>query len=129
MRQLTDLEIDRIKLLTEKSVELCLIEPTRTGLEKAIMDATGSVRLYLKANGIHDYELQEQGLESRIQIPVSFISSNALIDSVASLYRPITKKGDPRIWFKGLKAYSKANDILGIFVFEAEFLIRGFEAL
>jgi hypothetical protein len=44
MRQLTTLEINRIKLLTEKSVELCLIEPTGTGLEKSIMDATGSVR-------------------------------------------------------------------------------------
>jgi len=34
MRQLTILEINRIKLLTEKSVEFCLIEPTGTGLEK-----------------------------------------------------------------------------------------------
>ncbi len=49
MRKLTTLEIERIKLLTEKSVELCLIEPTETGLEKSIMDATGSVRTYLRS--------------------------------------------------------------------------------
>ncbi|MEY3426349.1 MAG: hypothetical protein RL679_1707, partial [Bacteroidota bacterium] len=35
-----------------------------------------------------------------------------------SLYRPNTKNGDPRIWFKGLGNYSKANDVLGIFEFE-----------
>jgi hypothetical protein len=118
MRQLTTSEINRIKLLTEKSVELCLIEPTETGLEKSIMDATGSVRNFLKANDIHDFELQKQGQESKIQINSFFISSDSLVNSVASLYRPNTKKGDPRIWFKGLGSYSKANDILGIIAFE-----------
>jgi len=49
MRQLTTLEINRIKLLTENSVELTLIQPTETGLLKSIMDATGSVRAFLKS--------------------------------------------------------------------------------
>lgn len=123
MRQLTTLEINRIKLLTEKSVELCLIEPTGTGLEKSIMDATGSVRTYLKANNIHDFELQKQGQESKIQINSFLISSDSLVNSVASLYRPNTKKGDPRIWFKGLGTYSNANDILGIIAFESDLYV------
>jgi hypothetical protein len=123
MRQLTTLEINRIKLLTEKSVELCLIEPTGTGLEKSIMDATGSVRTYLKANNIHDFELQKQGQESKIQITSYLISSDSLVNSVASLYRPNTKKGDPRIWFKGLGSYSKSNDILGIIAFEGNLYV------
>jgi hypothetical protein len=123
MRQLSAIEINRIKLLTEKSVELCLIEPTETGLVKSIMDATGSVRTYLKSNSIHDYEFQKQGQESKIQISSSLISSNELIYSTASLYRPNTKKGDPRIWFKGLGNYANANDILGIIVFENELYV------
>jgi hypothetical protein len=123
MRQLTTLEINRIKLLTEKSVELCLIEPTGTGLEKSIMDATGSVRTYLKANNIHDFELQKQGQESKIQITSFLISSDTLVNSVASLYRPNTKKGDPRIWFKGLGSYSKSNDILGIIAYEGNLFV------
>ena len=123
MRQLSVVEINRIKLLTEKSVELCLIEPTETGLIKSIMDATGSVRTYLKSNSIHDYEFQKQGQENKIQIPSFLISSDKLISSVASLYRPNTKKGDPRIWFKGLGNYANANDILGIFVFEDELYV------
>ena len=123
MRQLTNLEISRIKLLTEKSVELCLIEPTRTGLEKSIMDATGSVRTYLKANSIHDYELQKQGVENKTQVSSFLIESTQLTLSIGSLYRPNTKKGDPRIWFKGLGHYSKPNDILGIIAFENELYI------
>ena len=35
MRQLTNVEIERIKLLTEKSVEVALIEPTATKLNPA----------------------------------------------------------------------------------------------
>ncbi len=123
MRQLSTVEINRIKLLTEKSVELCLIEPTGTGLEKSIMDATGSVRTYLKINQIHDYETQKQGQESKVQVPAFLISSGKVINSIASLYRPNTKKGDPRIWFKGLGTYSNANDILGIIAFENELYV------
>ncbi|MBK7468165.1 MAG: MvaI/BcnI restriction endonuclease family protein [Saprospiraceae bacterium] len=123
MRQLTPIEINSINLLTEKSVEICLIEPTRTGLDKSIMDATGSVRTYLKANNIHDFEFQKQGQEYKIQIDSFLIGSKELINSVSSLYRPITKKGDPRIWFKGLGAYSKANDILGIIAFDKKLYV------
>lgn len=123
MRQLTKVEIERIKLLTEKSVEVTLIEPTGTGLEKSIMDATGSVRSYLKDKNIHDYELQNQGQESKVQINSYLVSSDGLIQSVASLYRPNTKKGDPRIWFKGLGNYAKANDILGIISYENDLYV------
>ncbi len=123
MRQLSNLEIERIKLLTEKSVEVTLIEPTGTGLEKSIMDATGSVRSYLKDKSIHDYEVQNQGQQSKIQVSAYLIGPTTLINSVASLYRPNTKKGDPRIWFKGLGSYSQANDILGIISFNNELYV------
>ena len=46
------------------------------------------------------------------------IDSYKVINSVASLYRPNTKNGDPRIWFKGLGNYSRANDIIGIIEFD-----------
>lgn len=118
MRQLSPIEIGRIKILTENAVELCLIEPTETGLSKSIMDATGTVRSYLKSKNIHDYELQIQGQEHKIQIESYLIEEYNLANSIASLYRPNTKKGDPRIWFKGLGNYSQANDILGIFEFD-----------
>ena len=123
MRQLSDIEINRIKLLTEKSVELTLIEPTENGLQKSIMDATGSVRSYLKSKLVHDFESQKQGPKNKIQINSYLISDEGLISSVASLYRPITKNGDPRIWFKGLGNYADANDILGIVEFEKQLYV------
>ncbi|PSD44209.1 MvaI/BcnI restriction endonuclease family protein [Elizabethkingia anophelis] len=123
MRQLTEVEIERIKLLTEKSVEVALIEPTATGLGKSILDATGSVRAYLKAQNIHDYGLQQQGPDHKVVVNSYLITSTGITDSVASLYRPNTKKGDPRIWFKGLGAYANANDILGIVVYDNDLYV------
>lgn len=123
MRQLSKVEIERIKLLTEKSVEVALIEPTTTGLGKSIMDATGSVRAYLKSQNIHDYGLQKQEPGHKVLINSYLITSTGVINSVASLYRPSTKKGDPRIWFKGLGAYANANDILGIIAYDKEIYV------
>lgn len=123
MRQFSNVETQRIKLLTENSVELTLIEPTQTGLEKSIMDATGPVRNYLKGKGLHDYGVQKQGPNNKIQIQASLIEADRLVPSVASLYRPITKKGDPRIWFKGLGNYAKANDILGLIEFDRKLYV------
>ena len=85
MRQLTTLEINRIKLLTENSVELTLIEPTETGLVKSIMDATGSVRTFLKFKNIHDFENQKQGQESKVLINSVLLGTDGTINSVASL--------------------------------------------
>lgn len=123
MRQLSTVEINRIKLLTENSVEITLIEPTRTGLGKSIMDATGPVRSYLKEKLIHDYDNQKQGPVHKIFVNSYLIDSGSLIPSTASLYRPVSKKGDPRIWFKSLPAYVMANDILGIIEFESELYV------
>src|SRR5258706_933123 len=116
MRQLTTSELNEVKELTENSIEHTLIEPTQTGLEKSIMDATGPVRLFLKENGIHDYEYQKQGPNNKVLIKSFFIETATLVQSSASLYRPKTKKGDPRIWFKGLSAYADSNDVLAIIV-------------
>jgi hypothetical protein len=118
MRQLSIIEVDRLKILTQNSVEVTLIEPTQTGLEKSIMDATGAVRIFLKSNGIHDYESQKQGQEHKALKDAFLVNSDGLTNSIASLYRPNTKNGDPRIWFKGLGGYAKANDILAIFYFD-----------
>lgn len=123
MRPLTILETGRIKLLTEKSVELALIEPTQTGLNKSIMDATGIIQTYLKAHALHDYKTQRQGPENKVQVPSSLLAAHGAIPSIASLYRPKTKKGDPRIWFKGLGAYANAHDILGIIAFEGNLYV------
>ncbi|EDM42839.1 hypothetical protein SCB49_14690 [unidentified eubacterium SCB49] len=123
MRKLTTAEQEKIKLLTKNQVSLTLIEPTETGLKKSIMDATGSVRSYLKSENIHDYELQSQGTESKVMIPAIIHTGFKTIKSKASLYRPSTKKGDPRIWFYSLTKVAEPNDIIAITYYNDSFQV------
>lgn len=118
MRALTEAEQSKIKILTKNQVSLSLIEPTETGLKKSIMDATGSVRSFLKENNIHDYDIQGQGQENKVQIEALIYQDFQVIHSTASLYRPQTKKGDPRIWFSGLTKIANPNDIIAIIFFD-----------
>ncbi|MCP4459710.1 MAG: MvaI/BcnI restriction endonuclease family protein [Cytophagales bacterium] len=90
------------------------MEPTETGLKKSIMDATGPVRNYLKSNSIHDYSTQKQGPTGKVQLDSILYQDFKTINSVASLYRPQTKTGDPRIWFTKLSKIVNSNEILAI---------------
>ena len=123
MRKLTDIEQNKIKLLTKNQVSLTLIEPTETGLKKSIMDATGSVRSFLKSENIHDYDQQLQGPNYKILITTVIHTGFKTIKSQASLYRPVTKNGDPRIWFYKMTKIADANDIIAIAYFDKSFQI------
>jgi len=123
VRKLTTEEQNKIKLLTKNQVALTLIEPTETGLKKSIMDATGSMRSFFKSKNIHDYELQKQGPDYKILIPAVIHTGFKTIISKASLYRPLTKNGDPRIWFYKLTRGTDPNDIIGIIYFDDKFQV------
>lgn len=123
MRQLTTEEQGKIKTLTKFQVSLALIEPTETGLKKSIMDATGAVRNFLKNENIHDFVSQKQGPENKVLIPAVIHKEYSSIISKASLYRPKTKKGDPRVWFYGLTKIAEPNDIIAITFFNDKFQI------
>jgi hypothetical protein len=118
MRKLTSHEIKNLETLTKYSIESTLIEPTATGLGKSILDATGQVRNYLKTQGVHDYELQGQGGHNKIYVDSLLLSKSQIIKAKASLYRPPTKKGDPRIWITKLPSFVNANDIIAIIYFD-----------
>lgn len=118
MRELTRYERQKIRILTENSISFTLIEPTKTGLKKSIMDATGPVRNYMEEVNFHNYREQLQGTNYRVAIDSVLLDQNRLIKSIASLYRPKTKKGDPRIWFRGLRTIANPNDILCIIAFD-----------
>ena len=124
MRVLTSEEQSKIKLLTKNQVSLTLIEPTETGLKKSIMDATGSVRSFLKENQIHDYDLQGQGPENKVQINAIIYEDFKVTNSIASLYRPQTKKGDPRIWFSGLTKIADSFHIFNLTQLNIEALLN-----
>ena len=123
MRSLTNEEQEKLSALTEKSVALTLIEPTATGLKKSIMDATGPVRNYLKNQAVHNFDLQLQGPNHKVMIEAVLVDEWKTTPSRCSLYRPVTKKGDPRIWFTGLSHFAAANDILALFTFDAKIYV------
>jgi hypothetical protein len=123
MRLLSNDEQQKIKQLTKYQISLALLEPTDTGLKKSILDATGPVRSFLKENGIHDYDLQGQGPEKKVLKNTLIYEDFKIYKSTASLYRPLTKKGDPRIWFSGLSKIARPNDIVAILYFDDSFHI------
>lgn len=118
MRKLRPHEIDNLQTLTKYSVESTIIEPTATGLGKSIMDATGQVRMYLKNKGAHDYLVQGLGGVHKVFVESALLTASEVVGAKASLYRPETKKGDPRIWITKLVGFANPNDILAIIYFE-----------
>lgn len=124
LRQLTDIERQRMKRLTAESVDITLIQPTKTGLEKSILDATAPVRNFLKDRDLHDYELQGQGAsEHGVKIDAVLMDERSATPSTASLYRPKTKSGDPRIWFTKLPAYADPDDMMAITAHEGRLVM------
>jgi len=117
VRQLTNVELNKLEFLTSKQVEVALIEPTATGLKKSIMDATSIVRDFFEREGIHNYLTQLQGPENKVLIRTKIVTGSEIIRTLTSLYRPNTKKGDPRIWISGVNKICQPNDIIAVAYF------------
>lgn len=94
-----------------------MLVPTPTGLEKSIFDATDGLREYFSERGFHDYADQGQGPENKVVKPAFLVHPGSLERTKASLYRPTTKKGDPRIWpGYAVRSYAAAFNLLAITV-------------
>lgn len=116
MRPYNAFESKNVKFLVDKQVDFTTIQITETGLKKSIMDATAPVRAYLKENGVHDYDNQLQGPEHKKSIDTYVVTDTAHYLTKTSLYRPVTKKGDPRLWINKVKdvEFFRANDIFAL---------------
>lgn len=114
MRKLTPRELENLSLISKVGLDSSLLELTATGLKKSILDATSTVRAMLAASELHDYSAQQQGPINKIFLENTLYSTGEVKRSRTSLYRPLTKDGDPRIWFYGLKDYARAGDILAV---------------
>ena len=91
-----------IHKLELSGVEIAFIYPTKVGLQKGIMDATRPVRAFLTETDLHDFSRQRQGKDGKVIINCDYYYQNKKFSTRASLYRPVTKNGDPRIWIYGL---------------------------
>lgn len=118
MRSFTAFEQENLKFLVNHNVKFTQVEITPTGLGKGILDSTAPMRAYFIEEGVHNYEEQLQGQEHKVmRDAVILTETNQLITQV-SFYRPITKKGDPRMWIYKLSSYTRGNDIHVLFYFE-----------
>ena len=114
---------DVLRFFSRFGVEVGLLVPTETGLSHAIMDAHASLREFLKRKGIHDYADQGQGQDSKKIVNAHLITLDGPIKKKVSLYRPATKKGDPRIWIEGLNKHAAAGDILALMIHDGELFV------
>jgi hypothetical protein len=106
--------LDVVAFFARYGIEVGLLVPTPTGLDKGIMDAHASLRDYLLSKGVHDYKDQPQGQDNKKVVDAWIVGQNALNQTKASLYRPTTKDGDPRIWFYGLKDHCQPGNVLAV---------------
>ncbi|EKA4522433.1 hypothetical protein O1D11_001050 [Vibrio cholerae] len=104
------------KQLTKLGVEYSIFEPTITGLKKSILDATQPVRTHFELEGFHYYRDQKQGPEYKVKLDAYFLTGESKTKSTVSLYRPKTKNGDPRMWFRGLPNFAQAGDQIAIII-------------
>lgn len=112
MRKFNSFEEANLVFLTRKSIQYTLVQITETGYKKSILDATEPIRQYFLECGMHDYRGQAQGQEHKKMVATCLVSGCMEQKTVTSLYRPNTKKGDPRFWPSNVKSVCSPNDIL-----------------
>ena len=113
MLSAADVSIQEVlRYFTRKGLDVGLVVPTATGMSKNIMDATSNIRDFLKTAGLHDFETQAQGTDHKRLIPTRIVTSSGIVGTNTSLYRPTTKKGDPRLWIYGLGQHAKPGNVL-----------------
>lgn len=124
MLKASDVSINKfLPIFANTGIPVAFLVPTETGYEKSIMDATMPVRELLKEAQVHDYEFQLQGPDNKYVVTSYFVTTKELIKTSASLYRPVTKKGDPRIWFSNLKKYCHPHNLLALIVINKEIYV------
>lgn len=119
MLSMSDTPIENfVAIFAKLNTPMAFLVPTPTGYKKSIMDAVAPVRDLLSESKIHDFSIQQQGPENKHVVPAFFVHPDRVIETHASLYRPITKAGDPRIWFYGLKKYCQPCNLLALAVID-----------
>ncbi len=123
MRPFTPFEEKNLAFLVNHNVEFTLVQITATGLKKGIMDATAPMRSFFFEKNIHNYSDQLQGQEHKQLISTLILDGDQAKETSTSLYRPVTKKGDPRLWIYGFQKFTQAEDIHAISVLEGKFFV------
>ena len=119
--------IEAEKFISELGFDHAFLVPTENGLNKSILDAHESLRLFFQKSGLHFYDIQEKGSEKKIVLDCYFSHQDNFQKTSISLYRPETKLGDPRLWIYDLKKYSEPNNLIAIvYINKTIFIINYF---
>ncbi|MGL1921323.1 MAG: MvaI/BcnI family restriction endonuclease [Hyphomicrobiales bacterium] len=107
---------ENMSYLTRLGVVFSIFEPTATGFDKSILDATHQVRTHFELENFHHYYSQDLGPKHKVIKEAQLLTSENDISSRVSLYRPKTKNGDPRMWFKHLNKLAEAKDKVAVII-------------
>ncbi len=122
-RPLNAAEQANLAMIRDAGLDCAFLFLTANGLKKSILDAVLPLRTLLRESGLHDFSSQSQGEPAKVQMSAILISENQRVDVGASLYRPVTKQGDPRIWFSRLPRYAQAEDVLAIAIWQGSLVV------
>lgn len=114
-RALSTKEASNLQALRELGAAPHLLFLTDTMMNRSIIDAVSDVRAHFAAVGIHDYASQGRGEENKVVRETLLHGPEGIHRSVASLYRPRSGDGDPRIWFSHLGDVADSGDVLAVF--------------
>ena len=109
--------------LNSAGLDCCLIYLTPTGMKKGILDATAPLRELLYKEGLHNFSSQKQGPENKVILKCTYFLDGNAIPLKISCYRPLTKKGDPRLWPYSLNKIASENHVLALFVVKGDIYI------
>lgn len=124
MLEISDREIEPvIAALAALGVDAGYLVPTPTGLIKYTLDAHGGLRDFLKLKGVHDYGAQPQGKPAKRVVKAFFVTPSGYLPTRASMYRPVSKDGDPRIWFRDLGNQAKPGNLLAVLVHQGDLFV------
>jgi len=123
IRRFNEFEISNFSLISSLGIRYTTFQTYWTSLDKGYFDAIAPMRAFFVEEGIHDYASQGQGQVNKEYRDAFLLTDKLIVPAKASLYRPTTKKGDPRIWFSRLNRYANPNDIFALFHIGAEIYI------
>ena len=124
MLSLSNVDVaEKLSWFKARGFIVSFIVPTETGLHKSIMDATEDFRNFLSEGGIHNFKEQKQGTDHKRLVETVLVSENIIHHTKTSLYRPETKKGDPRLWIYELNKYASSGDLLAFLISKDKLIV------
>jgi hypothetical protein len=128
-RPLAENEAKNLIAINNTCTPSALLFLTAAGISHALLDATETVRRFFEAAGFHFYDQQSQGPKHKVTKRCTLALDDDVVETTVSLYRPVTKKGDPRLWISGLRDHARPGDILALIIKDGTLVVANLSQL